>query len=200
MSEVDLTQQLDQAIDAMMATGGEMPASVDPRIGELLAIAVELRDLPRAEFKARLQKELEEGATVSTATKQATKEVNPVREGFRTITPYLVVPDVHAEVEFLTRALGAEGHVFGLGTQGGFHGEYKIGESTIMVGGGGAGSAWKGNAFPGSIHLYAEDVDAVYEQAASRRDVAVRSMDQWYGDRDCGVQDVGGNQWFLAST
>ena len=162
MSEVDLTQQLDQAIDAMMATGGEMPANVEPRIGDLLDVAVELRHLPRAEFKARLQNELEEVAAVSTATKQATKEVNPVREGFRTITPYLVVPDVHAEVEFLTRALGAEGHVYGLGTQGGFHGEYKIGESTIMVGGGGAGSAWKGNPFPGTIHLYVEDVDSVY--------------------------------------
>src|SRR6188474_1646865 len=112
MSEVDLTQQLDQAIDAMMATGGEIPANVEPRIGDLLDVAVELRHLPRAEFKARLQNELEEVAAVSTATKQATKEVNPVREGFRTITPYLVVPDVHAEVEFLTRALGAEGHVY----------------------------------------------------------------------------------------
>ena len=59
MSEVDLTQQLDAAIDTMMATG-EMPASVDPRIDDLLAIAVELRNLPRAEFKARLQNELEE--------------------------------------------------------------------------------------------------------------------------------------------
>ncbi|HEX3229565.1 MAG TPA: VOC family protein [Pyrinomonadaceae bacterium] len=199
MSEVDLTQQLDQAIDTMMATG-EMPASVDARIGDLLAIAVELRDLPRAEFKARLQDELEEEAAVNAATKQATKEVNPVRQGFRTVTPYLVVPDVHAEVEFLTRALGAEGHVFGLGTQGGFHGEYKIGESTIMVGGGGEGSAWKGNAFPGSIHLYVEDVDVLYRRALQAGATSLYApMDQPYGDRDCGVQDVGGNQWFLGT-
>ena len=199
MSEVDLTQQLDQAIDTMMATG-EMPASVDARIGDLLAIAVELRDLPRAEFKARLQDELEEEAAVNAATKQATKEVNPVRQGFRTVTPYLVVPDVHAEVEFLTRALGAEGHVFGLGTQGGFHGEYKIGESTIMIGGGGEGSAWKGNAFPGSIHLYVEDVDVLYRRALQAGATSLYApMDQPYGDRDCGVQDVGGNQWFLGT-
>jgi PhnB protein len=199
MSEVDLTQQLDAAIDTMMATG-EMSASVDPRIDDLLGIAVELRNLPRAEFKARLQNELEEGAAVNTATKRATKEVNPVREGFRTITPYLVVPDVHAEVEFLTRALGAQGHVFGLGTQGGFHGEYKIGESTIMVGGGGAGSAWKGNPFPGSIHLYVDDVDALYRRALKAGATSLYApMDQPYGDRDCGVQDVGGNQWFLGT-
>lgn len=198
MSEVELAQQLDQAIDVMMARGGEVPASVDPRIGDLLVIAVELCDLPRPEFKVRLENELEERTAVSTATKQATKEVNPVREGFRTITPYLVVPDVHAEVEFLTLAFGAEGQVYGLGTQGGFHGEYQIGESIIMVGGGGAGSAWKGNPFPGSIHLYVEDVDAVYQRALQAGAASLYApMDQPYGDRDCGVQDVGGNQWFL---
>jgi uncharacterized glyoxalase superfamily protein PhnB len=129
------------------------------------------------------------------------KKVNPVREGFRTITPYLVVSDVHAEVEFLTQALGAQGHVFGLGTAGGFHGEYKIGESIIMVGGGGEGSAWKGNAFPGSIHLYVEDVDAVYQRALQAGATSLYApMDQPYGDRDCGVQDVGGNQWFLGTS
>jgi uncharacterized glyoxalase superfamily protein PhnB len=200
MSEVDLTQQLDQAIDALMATGGEVPASVDARIADLLGIAVELRDLPRTEFKARLQIELEEQAVMSTATKQVTKRINPVREGFRTITPYLVVPDVHAEVEFLTQVFGAQGHVFGLGTAGGFHGEYKIGESIIMVGGGGEGSAWKGNAFPGSIHLYVEDVDAAYQRALQAGATSLYApMDQPYGDRDCGVQDVGGNQWFLGT-
>jgi uncharacterized glyoxalase superfamily protein PhnB len=138
---------------------------------------------------------------MSTATKQIKKKVNPVREGFRTITPYLVVPDVHAEIEFLTQAFGAQGHVFGLGTAGGFHGEYKIGESVIMVGGGGEGSAWKGNAFPGSIHLYVEDVDAAYQRALQAGATSLYApMDQPYGDRDCGVQDVGGNQWFLGTS
>ena len=71
MSEVELTEQLDQAIDAMIAAGGVVPAEVDKRIAKLLGIAVELRDLPRADFKARLQKELEEEAVMSTASKAA---------------------------------------------------------------------------------------------------------------------------------
>lgn len=200
MSEVELTEQLDQAIEAMLRN--EAPgATLDPRVAELARIATELRDLPRAEFKARLLNELEEAAAMSTATKPAAQEVNPVRQGFRTITPYLVVPDVHAEVEFLTQAFGAEGQVYGLGTQGGFHGEYRVGESMIMVGGGGKGSTWKGNAFPGSIHLYVKDVDLVYQQALKAGATSLYApMDQPYGDRDCGVQDVGGNQWYLGTS
>src|SRR5262249_44514335 len=107
MSEVDLTQQLDQAIDAMMAAV-ELPSEVDEEVAELLGIAVELRALPRADFKARLRNELEE-VTMSTATQQIEKKVNPIRAGFRTVTPYLVVPDVHAEAEFLKQTFGVTG-------------------------------------------------------------------------------------------
>lgn len=200
MSEVELTEQFDQAIDAMMAAGGVLPAEVDERIADLLGIAVELRNLPRVDFKARLQKELEEEAAMSTATKEAPRKVSPVREGFRTITPYLVVPDVHAEAEFLKQTFGVTGPIFGLGTQGGFHAEYNIGGSMIMVGGGGEGSQWKGDPQPASIHLYVDDVDAICESAvqAGATDV-YPPVDQPYGDRECGFRDPGGNQWFVAT-
>lgn len=200
MSEVELTEQLDQAIDAMLAAGGELPPDVDQQIFDLLGIAADLRDLPRADFKARLRSEIEEEAAMSSAAQQATKTVHPIREGFRTITPYLVVPDVHAEAKFLQEVFGAEGQVYGLGTQGGFHGEYKIGDSMLMVGGGGEGSTWKGDAFPGSIHLYVKDVDAVYESAVRAGATSLYApMDQPYGDRDCAIRDAGGNEWYLGT-
>src|ERR1043166_3434964 len=165
MSEVELTEQLDQAIDAMMAAGGVVPAHVDEQVADLLGIAVELRDLPRADFKERLQEELEQEAVMSTATKEAPRKTGGVREGFRTVTPYLVVSDVHAEAEFLKQTFGVTGHIYGLGSQGGFHAEYNIGGSMIMVGGGGQGSEWKGTPLPSAIHLYVADVDAIYENA-----------------------------------
>lgn len=200
MSEVELTEQLDQAIDAMMAAGGLLPAPVDAQLAELLGIAVELRDLPRGDFKARLQKELEEEAEMSTATKEAARKVSGVREGFRTVTPYLVVPDVHAEAEFLKQTFGVTGPVFGLGTQGGFHAEYNIGGSMIMVGGGGEGSQWKGPPLPGAIHLYVDDVDAIYERAVQAGATNVSPpAERPYGDRECGFRDPGGNQWFVAT-
>ena len=200
MSELELTEQLDQAIEAMMTAGGKVPAGVDEQIAELLGIAVELRDLPRDDFRARLRKELEGEAVMSTATRKASEKVTGVREGFRTITPYLVVSDVHAEAEFLKQTFGVTGQIYGLGSQGGFHAEYNIGGSMIMVGGGGEGSQWKGNSLPTYIHLYVEDVDAVYERAleAGATNVSAPAA-RTYGDRECGFRDPGGNQWFVAT-
>jgi len=199
MSEVELTEQLDRAIDAMMA-GGVVPADVDEQIAELLGIAVELRDLPRVDFKARLQAQLEQEAAMSTAVKEAPSKSSPIREGFRTVTPYLVVPDVHAEAEFLKQTFGVTGPIFGLGTQGGFHAEYNIGGSMIMVGGGGEGSQWKGTPLPSYIHLYVDDVDAVYENAvqAGATNLSAPAA-RPYGDRECGFRDPGGNEWFVAT-
>ena len=200
MSEVELTEQLDQAIDAMMAAGGAVPANVDEQVAELLGIAVELRDLPRAEFKARLQEELEQEAAVSTAVEAAPQHTSAVREGFRTITPYLVVADVHAEAEFLKQTFGVSGQIYGLGSQGGFHAEYNIGGSMIMVGGGGQGSQWQGTPLPSYIHLYVADVDSVYEKAtqAGATNLSAPAV-RPYGDRECGFRDPGGNQWFVAT-
>lgn len=200
MSEVELTEQLDQAIDAMMAAGGVLPAEVDEGVAELVGIAVELRGLPRDEFKARLGKELEKEAEMSTASKKASEKVSGVREGFRTVTPYLVVPDVHAEAEFLKQTFGVTGQIYGLGSQGGFHAEYNIGGSMIMVGGGGEGSQWKGTPLPTYIHLYVEDVDAIYEKAleAGASNLSPPAS-RPYGDRECGFRDPGGNQWFVGT-
>jgi len=200
MSELDLTQQLDQAIDAMMAAGGVLPAEVDGNVAELLGIAVELRALPRDEFKARLQMELERETEMNTATKKASEKVSGLRQGFRTVTPYLVVPDVHAEAEFLRQTFGVTGQIYGLGSQGGFHAEYNIGGSMIMVGGGGEGSQWKGTPLPTYIHLYVEDVDAIYEKAAQAGATDLSGpAERFYGDRECGFRDPGGNQWFVAT-
>ncbi len=203
MSEVALTEQLDHAIDSMLADRGAILVGVDERIAELLGVATELRDLPRAEFKARLKNELEKEATLSAVSKAAEdtpSEVNPVRKGFRTVTPYVVVQDVHATIKFIKETFDAEGQVYGLGSQGGFHAEYRIGDSMLMIGGGGEGSAWKGSAFPAALHLYVEDVDATYQRALQGGATSLYApMDQPYGDRDAAVQDAGGNQWYLGT-
>ncbi len=207
MSEVVLTEQLDQAIEAMFRTPETPLADTDPQVVELLGIAAELRTLPRAEFKLRLKHELENETSMSTVTEERDREdnlppakVNPIREGFRTVTPYLVVEDVHSEIEFLKETFGAEGQVYGLGSQGGFHAEYRIGESMLMVGGGGKGSKWSGTPMPASLHFYVEDVDAVYERALLAGATSMQApTDQPYGDREAGVKDAAGNSWYIAT-
>jgi uncharacterized glyoxalase superfamily protein PhnB len=70
----------------------------------------------------------------------------------------------------------------------------------IMVGGGGEGSQWKGTPLPTYIHLYVDDVDAVYENAvqAGATNLSAPAA-RPYGDRECGFRDPGGNQWFVAT-
>jgi PhnB protein len=201
MSEVVLTEQLDQAIEAMLLSPETMPA-VEGEQTQLLKIAAELRDLPRAEFKARLRNELER-EVMSTAPKSKPEktETRPgIPAGFRTVTPYVVVSDVHEEIDFIQKVFGAEGTVHGLGSAGGFHSEYRIGDSMLMIGGGGKGSKWKGTPAPAVFHLYVENVDGVYQQAMQAGAVSLMSpMDMEYGERGAGIEDVSGNHWYLAT-
>ncbi len=204
MSEVVLTEQLDQAIEAMFRTPETPLVGTDPQVAELLGIAAELRALPRAEFKLRLKSELERETSMNnTAAKRQSDDKPPhskIREGFRTVTPYVVVADVHAEIEFLKDAFGAEGQVYGLGSQGGFHAEYRIGDSMLMIGGGGKGSEWRGTPVPAALHLYVENVDATYQRAVQAGATSLYApMDQPYGDRDAAVEDVNGNHWYLGT-
>lgn len=207
MSEVALTERLDQAIAAMLGNPDAPIEGTEPQIVELLGIAAMLRALPRPDFKARLKSELEGEALMSTgietgesSDKSAHSKANPVREGFRTVTPYLTVADVHAEIEFVARTFGATGTIYGLGSAGGFHSEYKIGDSMIMIGGGGKGSSWKGSPAPAALHLYVEDVDAVYQRALEAGGTSLYApMDQEYGDRDAAIRDAAGNEWYIGT-
>src|SRR6266436_3825150 len=204
MSEVVFTELLDQAIEAMLRTPDAPPATTDSQVAELVGIAVELCALPRADFKARLKSELEREASMSIAAEEDRPSRQPatdsVRASFRTVTPYLTVADVHEEIEFVTKVFGAEGRIYGLGSAGGYHSEYKIGDSMIMIGGGGEGARWKGTPAPAALHLYVEDVDAVYERALAAGATSLYPpTDHEYGERGASVGDAGGNHWYLAT-
>ncbi len=123
-----------------------------------------------------------------------------VRATFRTVTPYLTVADVHEEIEFVTKVFGAEGRIYGLGSAGGYHSEYRIGDSMVMIGGGGKGASWKGTPAPAALHLYVEDVDAFYERALAAGATSLYPpTDHEYGERGASVEDTGGNHWYLAT-
>jgi uncharacterized glyoxalase superfamily protein PhnB len=204
MSEVGLTERLDQAIEALLRDPQTRPAGVDTEIAEMLGIAAELRALPRAEFRAALKNELESeamrGENQSAAKTAHSKEPAQIREGFRTVTPYVVVSDVHQELEFIKEVFGAEGKVYGLGSAGGFHSEYRIGDSMLMIGGGGKGSKWKGTPVPAALHVYVADVDGVYQTAVQAGATSLMPpTDMEYGERGAAIEDVGGNHWYLAT-
>jgi uncharacterized glyoxalase superfamily protein PhnB len=120
--------------------------------------------------------------------------------GFRTVTPYLTVPDVYQEIEFIQRVFGAEGRVHGLGSEGGYHSEYRIGDSMLMIGGGGEGSKWKGTPAPVALHAYVRDVDGVYQTAIQAGATSLMPpVDMEYGERSAAIEDQAGNRWYLAT-
>jgi len=204
MNEVELTEQLDQAIEAMLSNSPSSPSPVDQQVAELLSVATELRDLPAAGFKSRLQSELEKeismSATAESIGSDNQSERSKTRAGVSAVTPYVVVSDVHQEIDFIKKVFGAEGKVYGLGSQGGFHSEFRIGDSLLMIGGGGKGSKWQGTPVPGALHVYVEDVDGTYQRAVQAGATSLYSpMDQPYGDRDAAVADAQGNHWYLAT-
>ncbi len=121
----------------------------------------------------------------------------PVREGFRTITPYITVDKALELVDFLKRAFGAEETFKTIGGAGGYHIEVRIGDTMLMVGGGGE---YKGPSKPTALHLYVPDVDAAFERAIAAGATSVmRPTDQEYGDRDSALTDPFGNEWYLAT-
>jgi uncharacterized glyoxalase superfamily protein PhnB len=190
-----LNEKLDLFIDTVIAGQATQVSTVERGISELAEIALELRGLPRQEFRSRLKDELNRSASAMTPAAPAST-VQPIREGFHTVTPYLSVIDALGLIDFVKAAFGAEGKIHGIGSQGGFHAEFKIGDSILMIGGGGT---WKGPSRPTALHYYVDDVDAVYDRAVRAGATSVgEPTDQPYGERSAGVRDLTGNEWYIA--
>ena len=191
MSERSLMDQLELAVDAMLH-GQPSALAPDAELGALLDVAGDLRHLPREGFLNALKSDLlEEGEAMTTAT------IQPVREGFRTVTPYITTENVMGLNEFMKQAFGAEETFRTMGGGGGYHIEMKIGDTMLMIGG---GETYKGPGHPTSLHMYVPDVDAVFERAiAAGATPVMRPTDQDYGDRDSALRDAFGNEWYLAT-
>jgi uncharacterized glyoxalase superfamily protein PhnB len=124
-----------------------------------------------------------------------------MRQGFRTVTPYIVAQNVPSLIEFMEKTFHAEETLrTGPGSEGGMHCEVRVGDSMLMVGGGGEGFVWKGRARPGAFHIYVPDCDATYQSAISAGAVSVDvPTDQFYGERSATVRDEAGNVWYIAT-
>jgi len=123
--------------------------------------------------------------------------VQPIPEGYHTVTPYLIVQGAAQLIDFLKQAFDAE-EILRMAQPDGTitHAEVKIGDSRMMM----SESTGDFKPMPAMLHLYVEDMDAVYRQALQAGATPLREPeDQFYGDRTGGVQDSSGNQWWLAT-
>ena len=123
--------------------------------------------------------------------------VRPISEGYHSITPYLLINGAAEAIEFYRRAFGAT-ELFKLDAPGGKvgHAEIQIGDSRIMMADDCGGESPFRNpqtsgGSPVGLHLYVEDVDAVFDRAVSAGATVIKPVqDQFYGDRKIGRAHV----------
>jgi PhnB protein len=126
--------------------------------------------------------------------------VSPIPRGFRTVTPYLIAENGPALLEFAKQVFGAEETFRAVGSAGGLHGEVRIGDSMLMMGGGIPGQEFRATPNTHALHVYVEDADAIYQKAlAAGATVINEPTDQEYGERSASVKDPAGNCWYIAT-
>jgi PhnB protein len=232
MPKASLSNQLDAAIDALLARQNEATRSVESpeavrfygssapkeaatssesedasrRLGQMLAIAQELRRLPRAEFRTNLKTELERRALMSDAKAVPVKgRVNPVPAGYHSIAPYLIVRGAAEAIEFYKKAFGAA-EVMRLRMPDGKigHAEIQIADARIMLSDEfpdyGAMSPQSSGGSAVDVHLYVDDADAWASRAiAAGANVLVPVADQDYGERHGRLEDPFGHRWGIST-
>ena len=127
----------------------------------------------------------------------AATSVKPIPEGFHTLTPYLIVPAAAQFIDFLKQAYGAE-EIFRVNKPDGsiMHAEIRMNDSMIEL----ADANDQFPAAPATLHLYVPDADAAYARAMQAGATSLAEpVDQPYGDREAGVKDKSGNDWYIAT-
>jgi uncharacterized glyoxalase superfamily protein PhnB len=135
--------------------------------------------------------------TFALSQKTTIMAVQPIPEGYRNVTPYLVVEGSATLIEFLVRAFQAEEISRILHPEGGImHAEVKIGDSIIMM------SEARGECkpMPSFLYLYVENTDTTYDRALQAGGTStMEPKDEFWGDRSAGVKDPSGNHWWIAT-
>ena len=132
--------------------------------------------------------------------------VTPIPEGYRTVTPYLVVDGAAEAIEFYKRAFGAIEIDRALSPDGKkiMNASIQIGDSRIMLNDEFPEMNCKGplslGGSPFNLHLYVEDADAAFERAvAAGATVTMPIDDMFWGDRYGSVTDPFGHHWGIAT-
>jgi PhnB protein len=137
---------------------------------------------------------------------QLKNRIKPVPDGYHTLTPHLVVKGAGQAIKFYKKAFGAEeiSRVPGPDGKSLMHAELKIGDSRLFLVDEFPEMGCRGplgiGGTPVTIHMYVEDVDAVFNKAvAAGAQVRMPLEDMFWGDRYGKVADPFGHEWSLAT-
>jgi uncharacterized glyoxalase superfamily protein PhnB/catechol 2,3-dioxygenase-like lactoylglutathione lyase family enzyme len=123
--------------------------------------------------------------------------VQPIPEGYHTITPFLLTDNAENLIEFIKEAFNGEVEYLMKSGDGKIRfSTVRIGDSLAMISSG----TEKDKPMPCMLHLYVKDVDSVYEQAVRAGGESLREPAyEFYGDRLAAIKDDWDNQWWIAT-
>ena len=132
------------------------------------------------------------------------RNVNPIPQGYHTVTPSLMVRGAEQALDFYRKAFNAEETLRMPGPDGKImHAEFRIGDSVMMLGeempdmGGKSPQSLGGS--PVSFFIYLENVDEAWQRALKAGAKQVMPLaDMFWGDRAGCVDDPFGHHWWLA--
>lgn len=190
-----LSGRLDRVVDTILARGDATAALADTELAPLARLAADLRHYPAPGFKARLRATLKERVTMTTTLSAAAPTTTTAREGFTTVTPYIMTRD-ESFTNFLKQAFGAV-ETETTKTGRGVHRELRVGNSMLMVGE--SAEETTVPVRPSAYHIFVDDPDATYERALAAGATSFgEPADRPYGERSGFVKDAMGNYWYIA--
>jgi PhnB protein len=130
-------------------------------------------------------------------------KVKPIPDGERAATPYLIVSNATAMLDFYKRVFAAAETMRFQQPDGRIgHAQITINGANVMLSdefpdmGFLSPKSLGGARSPVSIQLYVENVDEVYKKALAAGATSLREpADQFYGDRNAQVRDPSGHCW-----
>lgn len=131
--------------------------------------------------------------------------VKPIPDGYRSITPYLIIQGASAAIAFYKKVFGARERMRMGGPEGKVgHAELEIGDAVVMLADEhpemGARSPQTLGGTPVHVLVYVEDVDATVARAVEAGAKVVRPVEnQFYGDRSGGLIDPFGHSWYVST-
>ena len=131
--------------------------------------------------------------------------VKPIPEGYQTITPYLLVRNAAAAMDYYTKAFGAvEVERYAMPDGRIMHADMKIGDSHFMLADENPEAGFVGPETIGGttfgMALYVDNVDEVFNRAIEAGGQVERALaNQFYGDRNGTLTDPFGHKWTVST-
>jgi len=121
--------------------------------------------------------------------------MQPIPDGYATVTPWLISQDTPRLIDYVTEAFGAVELARVTGADRRVeHAEVRIGDSVVMLFD--AAPGWPST--PGFLRLYVEDADETHRRAVAAGGTSVTEVTHlFFGDRVGRVRDPLGHLWWI---